>query len=524
MSVGKVSNVRFKFDFEEFYYYCEQYFLTYGELDVGGHCMAVKEKDGTVTFLKNVTPEEREKCTYDIGRKLQFVRDNYSKSKPSHPLISNLSESQIERLNKLAPGWEIPGQTSFNQFYSYCKIYYDRCGNLAIPLQYVMLKDDSDYYFKDYHEVTPEEKVYQIYSIGDKLKLYSRLYREGGNVKGHVTQEQCDTLSTLDPYWYYPRSKMGYRVDPVTKKSVDYFHADDSSQISYAKKKSLFDFDQFYSFALLYFAKYGCLCVNRRTVVIKNAEGQLDFVRREQLSTPNDIVYRFGTQFYKIIKPEKSGEQSGAKMLNKHYQMLTDEQYQKLTNLDPNWGVTSSESLNQSAKDPVTACWLREMGRPMETNYSSRKEVVKIVSSEADGEVSSDDESEDKEGCRRVTVANISDFELFYDLCKHQRDVTGSIQFSRSKVVTIKSDEQELEYPIGKLFRAACDTRYFDELKAAGKESEDLSFVLRLNDEQNRQMDELYPYWYYPLRIQNEIKIKEMQLKREERKKNLERI
>ena len=514
--------VRFKYNFDEFYYYCEQYYLTFGDLDVGMHCMAEKKSDGTVVFHKQITPELNKQCTYDLGRKFVCARESINHPEKKYPkgFFVALTPSQIEKLDALAPGWQIPGQTSFNRFYQYCKIFYDAQGNLAIPWQHLLLQDESgSYYLKDYHNISKDERPLVVYSLGEKFHGYVRLMRNGNNSMRGLTDEQIAALNELDPYWYYPRLRTGDRYDPETGKNLDICTADAIENLGAAKNKSTFNFDQFYSFALLYYTKYGSLYVHRNTVVIKRDDGTLDFVRKEQVDENKDmVVFRLGVHFYRIINPKTSNHQQEIKV-TKCTKLLTDEQYQKLDSLDSNWFVTCAESLEGGRLDPVTIAWFKSLGKEPKVGRAQSKPTPRPARANKLREKSLEKSTTQESVPKGVYL----DFDLFYSMCKHQKEVTGVLQFSKSKVVKITSGPREgADFLIGQYYHRAATTRYFEEKSSKGEVVEQPPFLLRLTNEQNQMLDELDKYWYYPSHERRELIAQEKQARRQARKANLE--
>ncbi len=503
-----------KFDFDEFFGFCQEYYAQFGNLDIKEKCIVVKNGD-KIGFIKRPNVEQYALKIYDIGAKFHRIRLAKTTGAMDQGTY-HFEEKQFDRLAEIDPDWFYTGVSEYNEFYRYCKLYHEKFGDLNIPLRCVVIKDDKgEETFKNRDCLTEQEKEQVVFLIGKRLLEFAKRRGRLSSKNEHLINRQIERLNALDPYWSYSRDYVGNRVDPVTKKCVD--KVKDEAKASNMRRNIVFDFDEFYSYLLLYNTRFNSMNISSKCVFAIDDKGNKRFVRGELAKAKNwEIRYRLGWFFkevaYHYNHPDKGGNS---------VKRLTDEQYQKLNELCD--GLLSKDK-QELGVDYVTLEWVNycndngiKKARVRRStpvgNKTKPKRVHKVK--EPKKEKAPQEELEDGEKKPSHKVPNIiSDFDIFYNFCKYQKDTTGKLQFSRSKVVTYKDGDYEIEYPIGAIFRSACDTRYYVECSSKGESCDKPLNFVNLTDEQNEQMDKLDKYWFYPMRLQTELRMNERQEKR----------
>ncbi len=485
--VGVRSYQSFKFDFDEFFDYCKEFFIEFGHMDISEKCVVVREGDKPV-FIRRPTPEESARKIYNIGEKFRVARRAYNTGvfKQGGAVFT---QEQFDKMTEVYPDWMYSGAADFEEFYSYCKTYFDTYGDLNVPLKYVAIKEDNgSIRFASRIHLSAEEKGRIVFNLGVRLLEFNMRQERYSRKNEYLINRHMERLYALDPYWNYPRDIMGNRIDPVTKECVD--RVKDDSRQRAVRQNSMFQFDEFYAYFLMYKLRYNSMNIHSKCVCVLDEEGQPTFMRMEQAKLENKpIKYNLGWVLKELTYYHKHPEKG-----QNSVKRLSDAQYKKLEELCPNWYISHKSDLG---RDYVSEAW---------EEYQEKHNIkARVYARKVAKKVLSDDELNETEVKKTPTKPQKHfDFELFYSMCKKQRDLTGELQFSKSKVVYIKSDSgKDEEYPIGFLYRVACATKCY-ELDPSSVPRPEIS--LRLDSEQTKKMEELDKLWYLTPRERRQMR------------------
>jgi len=344
--------------------------------------------------------------------------------------------------------------------------------------------------------------------LGARLNSFANHRERLTNRNMFLIERQIKRLAELDPYWNYPRDMMGNKIDPATGKRIEQKSVDENGVP--LRKSAVFDFDKFYSYMCLYKAKYNSLNIHCKTVVVIR-DGKPAFVRRELAKINGEQIEMHLGRFLKEVIYFYKDPAKGMGSIK----LLTNPQYAKLAELDPMWYATKKEKLGVDyvSQEWSQYCIEHSLKAPRVRKTKKASEKPKKLDEEQKTE------AEDNENSTKAqTTKEIKNFyfDLFFEICKRQKEITGHLDFSKAHVVTLnEGTEHEKEYPIGMLFHTAAATLRFEEDTKAGKEVTPLEKSLPLTDEQKALMAGLEWYWYKTYKEKSNIRVEEVGAKRE---------
>ena len=522
----KRAYVSFKFDFDEFYGFCLEYYRQFGHLDVVEKCIVVKTDDG-LEFIKRPTPEENAQKIYNFGEKFRIARMVMNGGEVS--VKYTFTQDQLAKLTALDPDWRYSGASEFNEFYEYCKMYKQQFGDLNIPLKHVVLREqDGSEHFGNLFGLDVSERDKVVYYLGRRLQDFAARRDRLSKRNQFLIDRQVARLNALDPHWNYPRDYLGFRLDPITGKRIEE-ETFKAKQPFLRGSVSLFDFDKLYSYLLLYKTKYDSMNIHQNCVVVIR-DGKVEFMRKELAKIENLEIDMFVGRFLKEVIYFQNNPDCGKNSI-KH---LNPDQIKKLDELCPGWNSATKSKLGI---DYVSLEWdeyrVKHGLKAVPSKGGKRGKTAKKPKVEKE-EVNLESEyvADDYEERAKKTTLKSRDiksfnFELFYELCKHQKEVTSNLDFSRANVVFIKNAlGEDVEYPIGALFHAASQTLYCAEEKKKGNILPPPDHPLTLTSEQYAMMAALESYWYLPRKMKTDIRVAEITAQRrarvEEKRKNME--
>ena len=364
---------------------------------------------------------------------------------------------------------------------------------MAISHLCVAIKNaDGSYTFKDRRKANKDEEERIEFTLGCHFWKFVDLYRKynGANRKRVLTEEQEKMLAELDPYWNYQRNKAGERVDPITNKKLDSVAPVDGklSLSKRVRRNTVFDFDEFCKYALLYKVKYGELSISPDVVAVRLSDGRIDFYDRTVASRSGlKQCYKLGRRM-KSIRDSYIRNQSVTKeeMTNaqKMY-VLSDAEYQQLADLDPRW-LTNTIVDNSHSQLYLTR----------RQRYPRKTVVSKPVSDEVVNTEDNSIESFERKALKLDEIKNF-DFELFYKLCQHQVQIVGDLILSKAqKVAFINDDKLNEEYHLGAVWYVLATTKLFELNDPKFGQVKEPIVKLSLTEGQNQKMEQINKYWF----------------------------
>lgn len=305
-------------------------------------------------------------------------------------------------------------------------------------------------------------------------------------------------MAALDPCWNYPKNMIGNRIDPITGKNIDAKKVDENAAVSQKKRINTFDFEQFYSYALLYWTKFGNLDIHKQTVVVK-LDDSVDFMRYDlALQEGISIAYHLG-RYFTEIRHTKLNDDHHPDVKLKQVRRLQPQEYQKLFELDNNWCVehkrqaASTSGIQHKSEKKSVKAPKKSLKKQVSPSVDISPKIAPIESREMVEETPREVKEIVEETPREVKRF---DFDIFYAQCEYQHRVTGSLLFSNAKVVSIEYNGKKLDYPIGKVWKQVVATKRYELYGDKDTSIEKPRHLIRLDEEQNKKMEDLDPLWY----------------------------
>lgn len=209
---------------------------------------------------------------------------------------------------------------NFDDFYKYCKMYYEINGDLDIGAKCMIINVDGvETIFK---RPTPEELDHKVYDLGAKMILVREALETGtgrspsSRLNGvSITPEQASKLDEVDAYW---------------------------------RVKGQSSFMKMYRYCVEYKKVYGELSIAHQCVAVKRPNEDYFFEDKRKVSEQDRqyIEYTLGPHFWKYVDLAKEEGMANKK------RTITPEQYQMLADLDPYWAYPRNKFGERI--DPIT--------------------------------------------------------------------------------------------------------------------------------------------------------------------------
>ena len=295
---------RRNFDFDKFFKHCEEYYDIYRSLWIPSrYPRTYKERRELSDPLYNLGVQMDQFKRY--YKKMQNTKTEEERQKLKKSTSYIVSEEDYEKLFKLDPDWAVNrNEFNFEKLYKHCKEYHSIYGNLKVPQKYPRNAKEK------------AELSDPLYNLGKQMSNFRGKYRDYRNARTEeerqeiakssfiVSDEEYQKLVNLDPDWAVNRNE--------------------------------FNFEKFYKHCKEYHSIYGDLKIHGKYP--RNAK------EKAELSDPE---YNLGIQMssfkgkyrdYRNARTEEERQEIAKSSL-----IVSDEEYQKLFNLDPDWAVNRHE-------------------------------------------------------------------------------------------------------------------------------------------------------------------------------------